>query len=237
MSFHLIFSLLFICVHLFILFLFLLPTILNLIHFLEMKRWKRKRHFFVRFLSLLGARRASLNMGWMCWSGNPSADGIILGAVLMVQYSLLQLPLRFAEAQIAAIWAGRSVSRETSIHPHLLKKKKTVTSPDAPAARCHGTHGIQPHPPAAARLPSGLRASPSECAGTRRRPVESVHPGPTPLRPSVAPCKMGIAQGCEVTIPAPGHQCELRFCVSSLDLLAATCLRVAVPSLAFSSPC
>jgi hypothetical protein len=125
------------------------------------------------------------------------------------------------------------------MHPHFLKKKKKKLShlQTRPAARCHGTHGIQPPPPAAARLPSGLRASPSECAGTRRRPVESVHPGPTPLRPSVAPCKMGIAQGCEVTIPAPGHQCELRFCVSSLDLLAATCLRVAVPSLAFSSPC
>ena len=118
--------------------------------FLRNEEMETEETFFGRFVSPLGTRRASLNMGWMCWSGNPSADGIILGAVLMVQYSLLQLPLRFAEAQIAAIWAGRSVSRETSMHPHLLKTKRV-------------SH-LQTRPPPAAM-------GPTESNLTRRLPL------------------------------------------------------------------
>ena len=50
--------------------------------FLRNEEMETEETFFVRFLSLLGARRASLNMGWMCWSGNPLAYGIILGGCI-----------------------------------------------------------------------------------------------------------------------------------------------------------
>lgn len=87
------------------------------------------------------------------------------GAVLMVQYYLLQLPLRFAEAQIAAIWAGRSVSRETSMHPHFLKKKKSChISRRAPPPAAMG--------PTESNLPRRLPLGCPPASGHRHRSVQ-----------------------------------------------------------------